>query len=637
MNCYKCATPLPDHSKFCMACGADVSSEGHQHDNTVNMEADPELLAALQADLGAEFVVERELGRGGMAIVYLGQDTHLGRKVAIKLLPPALTFGSGPGFIERFKREARTAATLDHPNIIPVYRVSTGGKLFWYVMKYLAGESLDVILKRDGRMSVERTVAIIAQVADALDYSHQNHVVHRDVKPANIMVDSRDRVTVTDFGIAKALEASGLTNSGATIGTPHYMSPEQCMGVGVTGAADQYSLAISVYHMLSGHLPFFADSVLELMRMHTMDPPPPLDVLRPDLPAGVVAAVERGLAKAAADRFPNCGDFASALAKAATEKETMARRPTSVVVRTVEENRIKIDQRRSLAPTTPMSVPAHAPPPKPEPKPRLTRRVAIATGALAAILVVGIFMFQRFRGGTSTGNVNAGDGVTQPVVRMSDPTPKPPTPEAEKTAAQTDSPAKTTPVPQPASLELRGVRRGATVTRDGQRVTGTSFDLRPGDTTRFVVSAQGFESWKQTFTPEAGQHLTANVALIPIRVIADLPETAKRSTAGPATNQSAPTQQPVTPRQSAPASVPAPVVAAPDLAYLTIGSKPSSSITINGRPAPSNPVSKFEVPAGRVVVRFQVTDSTGVWAVDTVLILQPGERRNVGFVPIRRP
>src|SRR5438105_2830090 len=125
MNCYKCATPLPDNSRFCLACGADVSDEGHTH--TVDIEPDPELLAALQTDLGSEFTVERELGRGGMAIVYLGHDKHLGRPVAIKLLPPMLTFGSGSAVIERFKREARTAATLDHPHIIPVYRVSTGG------------------------------------------------------------------------------------------------------------------------------------------------------------------------------------------------------------------------------------------------------------------------------------------------------------------------------------------------------------------------------------------------------------------------------------------------------------------------------------------------------------------------------
>src|SRR5688572_5714137 len=161
MNCYKCATPLPDNSRFCMACGADVSGEGHTHSHTGVTPPDPELMAALQAELGDDYVVERELGRGGMAIVFLGHDKHLGRKVAIKLLPPMLTFGSGPGFIERFKREARTAAKLDHQHIIPVYRVSTGGKLFWYVMKFLEGQSLDIIVKKEGALDVKRAVSII--------------------------------------------------------------------------------------------------------------------------------------------------------------------------------------------------------------------------------------------------------------------------------------------------------------------------------------------------------------------------------------------------------------------------------------------------------------------------------------------
>ncbi len=139
MNCYKCATPLPDNSRFCLSCGADVSGETGEHTLAVD-HPDPELQQKLQEELGTDYILERELGRGGMAVVYLGHDAALGRKIAVKVLPPELTFGSGGAIIERFKREARTAATLDHQHIIPVHRVSTGGKLFWYVMKYLEGE-----------------------------------------------------------------------------------------------------------------------------------------------------------------------------------------------------------------------------------------------------------------------------------------------------------------------------------------------------------------------------------------------------------------------------------------------------------------------------------------------------------------
>ena len=218
MNCFKCATPLPDGAKFCFTCGTDVSGEhGHASDKTIAVEPDPEIMTRLQADIGTEYVIEKELGRGGMAIVYLGHDASLGRKVAVKLLPPELTFSSG-SVIERFKREARTSATLDHPNIIPVYRVSQGKKLFWYVMKFLEGESLDTIVERDGQLAVDRTVDIVRQTADALDYAHQHQVIHRDIKPANIMIDAKGRVTVTDFGIAKALDAATLTATGSMIG-----------------------------------------------------------------------------------------------------------------------------------------------------------------------------------------------------------------------------------------------------------------------------------------------------------------------------------------------------------------------------------------------------------------------------------
>ena len=318
MKCFKCSTPIPDNSRFCSECGADVSGASHAHEATVAIEQDPQLFSRLQAELGTEYVLEKELGRGGMAIVYLGSDAHLGRKVAVKVLPPELTYGSRGSTIERFKREAQTAAKLDHPNIIPVYRVAQGGTLFWYVMKFLDGEPLDRILEREGQLTVERTVAIVSQVAEALDYAHQNQVVHRDVKPANVVVDKKGRVTVTDFGIAKALDANTLTASGSIVGTPYYMSPEQCKGKRVGPGADQYSLAVMAYQMLGGHVPFTGDSAVEIVHKHVADPVPPLGVLRPQLPEKLVAVVERGLAKTPEERFATVVDFARAL-KGASE------------------------------------------------------------------------------------------------------------------------------------------------------------------------------------------------------------------------------------------------------------------------------------------------------------------------------
>jgi Protein kinase domain len=315
MNCYKCATPIPDNSRFCSACGADVS--GDSTSPTLIAAPEPDLFQRLQSELGTEYILEKEIGRGGMAIVYGGRDAHLGRKVAVKVLPPELMYGGG-SMVERFKREAQTAAKLDHPNIIPVFRVSPGGKLCWYVMKYLEGESLDHILEREGQLAVDRACDILSQTAAALDYAHQNQVVHRDVKPANIVIDKKGWVTVTDFGIAKALDANTLTASGSIIGTPYYMSPEQCKGKKVGPAADQYSLAVMAYQMLGGHVPFTGDSAVEIVHKHVADPVPPLGVLRPQLPPKVVEVVERALAKTAEDRFASVSDFATAL-KAAAE------------------------------------------------------------------------------------------------------------------------------------------------------------------------------------------------------------------------------------------------------------------------------------------------------------------------------
>jgi len=260
--------------------------------------------------------------------VYLATETHLGRKVAIKVLPPDLTFGSGA--IDRFKREARTAATLDHANIIPIYRVSPGGRLFWYAMKYLGGQSLADLLKQESRLSLQRTIAILEQVASALDYAHRRNVIHRDIKPANIMLDDDDRVVITDFGIAKQLSTGGLTASGSAIGTPYYMSPEQCTAVKVlSGAADQYSVRVMTYQMLSGALPFDGDSVIEILQKHCTAAPPPLDVLCPGLPRHVYAAIEKALSKKPEERFATVKAFVGALKQPSADLPTTpTRRPS---------------------------------------------------------------------------------------------------------------------------------------------------------------------------------------------------------------------------------------------------------------------------------------------------------------------
>ncbi len=281
----------------------------------------------LRDETKGEYVVGKMLGRGGMAVVYLADETRLGRKVALKVLPPELTFGHG---VDRFLREAKTAATLDHPHIIPIYRIASGGKLFWYAMKYLEGKSLEDVLREQGTYSLAETIELLEQVADALDYAHEHQVIHRDIKPANVMLDSRNRVIITDFGIAKALSEGALTASGSVIGTPYFMSPEQGMGKPVAGAADQYSVAVMAFRMLAGHIPFDGDSAIDILHKHCMMEAPRLEDSMPQMPKHVCDAIDKALSKKAADRFPNIRTFVKAL-KDPSMKYTRASARTEVI------------------------------------------------------------------------------------------------------------------------------------------------------------------------------------------------------------------------------------------------------------------------------------------------------------------
>jgi hypothetical protein len=333
VDCQRCKTPIPDTSRFCMNCGAVVSGDTGLGTTDLLAQAGAELLVLLREALADDFVVERELGRGGMAAVFLARETALDRPVAIKVLPPELTFGKG--MVDRFIREARTAAGLGHPHIIPIYRVSpASGRLFWYAMKYVEGTDLASVLAGASAVPIPRALGVLDCVAQALDYAHRNGVIHRDVKPANIMLTEADWVYVTDFGIAKALGSTALTGSGGMIGTPHYMSPEQCRGQPVTAAADQYSLAVMTYQILGRRLPFAGDSVIDIVTQHATSDPPALREIRPDLPEAVSRVVQRGMAKDPAARFRSTLDFVSAV-RAALAADNVGERTTEPVPRVV--------------------------------------------------------------------------------------------------------------------------------------------------------------------------------------------------------------------------------------------------------------------------------------------------------------
>ena len=309
--CTHCGTSLGAGVQFCPRCGTSVSGAAGEAVATVPIRTsdtarDAMLTALRQATLG-EYEILAELGRGGMATVYLAHDLPLDRKVAIKVLAPALLL-MGEGMVERFKREARTAAALSHPHIIPIYAVKESDRILYFVMKHVRGRALDAVIHDVGRLPIPMVQTILAQVGDALAYAHRHGVIHRDIKSANIMLDDEGWAVVTDFGIAKVEEAQGLTMTGVTVGTPAYMSPEQCATCEVTGSSDQYSLGVVAYEMLTGHLPFKSNSSMSVMYAHFNATARPVTELRPDCPPNLAAAVMQMLEKEPEDRWPTMDD-----------------------------------------------------------------------------------------------------------------------------------------------------------------------------------------------------------------------------------------------------------------------------------------------------------------------------------------
>jgi predicted Ser/Thr protein kinase len=274
--------------------------------------------------LAGQYLVERELGRGGMGVVYLARDLKLDRAVALKVLPPALA--ADAVVRERFLREARTAARLAHPNVVPVHRADEIGGTAFFTMAYVDGESLAERLEARGVMAPADAVRVLRDVAWALAYAHAHGVVHRDVKPENILLDrATGRALVTDFGIAHQREALGegaarLTRDGHVLGTLHYMSPEQVSGLAVDGRSDLYALGVVAYLALGGRLPFGDLAGPAVLVAHATRPAPPLGSVRPELPAALTAVVDRCLAKDPDARYATGEQMAEALERAlATE------------------------------------------------------------------------------------------------------------------------------------------------------------------------------------------------------------------------------------------------------------------------------------------------------------------------------
>ena len=266
------------------------------------------------AALGVQYEIESEIGRGGMSVVYRARDRRLNRPVAIKVLPPELAHDAA--IRTRFTREAQMAAQLTHAHIVPIYDVGEQDGLAYFVMAIVHGGNLATLLTGEPRQPVEEARRLLSEIADALAYAHLRGVIHRDIKPDNILLDeSSGRAMVTDFGIARAMEMSSrLTATGIAVGTPAYMSPEQALGDReVDGRSDIYSLGVLGYQMLTGRLPFSAGNSMALLLKHVSEPPRPIAELRTDAPKSLREAIERALMKSPEDRWPNATSMREAL------------------------------------------------------------------------------------------------------------------------------------------------------------------------------------------------------------------------------------------------------------------------------------------------------------------------------------
>jgi serine/threonine protein kinase len=308
-QCQRCGAAIAPGSRFCPSCGRQVLDPGA---STLLLGAtDDALLAEVRHALSGEYDIEREVGRGAMAVVYRATEAGLGRRVALKVLPPEMTLSHE--LTERFKREARLAASLEHPSIIPVYREGQAGRFLFMAMKFIEGRSLEHIIESQGPLPVDVVIVVLRAATSALAYAHERGIVHRDIKSANILVDRDGRVVVTDFGIARAAEDGSLTSTGTMVGTPYFMSPEQCAARRIGPQSDQYSLGVVAFQMLTGSVPFQAETLPGIMHHHFYTQVPDIATARLDVPAALRELIDRALAKKPEHRFASTQAMVAAL------------------------------------------------------------------------------------------------------------------------------------------------------------------------------------------------------------------------------------------------------------------------------------------------------------------------------------
>ena len=486
MTCAQCGREIALGARFCGHCGAQASDPA-----AATLVLPPEdsnaLLARLRLVFAGDYEVERELGRGGMAAVFKATEMPLKRTVALKVLLPEL--GLTATAAERFKREASLVAGLDHPNIVQVYRVGQAGGIFYIAMRFVQGRSLHAILETQGAIPLPAVIAILRGATRGLAFAHQRGVVHRDVKGGNILVDTDGRVLISDFGVALRAADVSVTAAGTVIGTPAFMSPEQCAGHRARPQSDQYALGILAYQMLVGAMPFESETIAGLMQHHFFTPVPNMHVARDDVPPALVTLLLQALAKDPDRRFRTTREMLEALEAIPFSEED--RRQSERILcdlaagATVPRLAIRALPAMAAAPTLALGAPAM--------RARRWRSLVWIGGGLAAAIALGLGLAVR------AGRTGQGAG---PVARqlttldtLEPPKPQPPPP---------------LPSPPTGKLRVLTAPPNAVILVDGRPVgVGSVFDVKlAAGARRLQISAPGYQEFDTTITVTVGQTLS---------------------------------------------------------------------------------------------------------------------------------
>jgi hypothetical protein len=610
MFCSRCGSEITGKSKFCPSCGLDLMATTPVHAIATGAMEETDLV---REALAAEYDIIEELGRGGMAMVYRARDRHLEREVAIKVLPFSLAFDSE--FVERFQREARTAAQLEHPNIIPIYRVGRSGRVIYFVMKFLRGGSVATVLGERRKLMPPEIRRLLLEAGSALGYAAQRGIVHRDIKPDNIMFDEFGQCVLTDFGIAKAASGQRLTGTGMSIGTPHYMSPEQARAQAIDGRSDIYSLGVVAYQALTGTVPYDGEDSFSIGYKHITEPVPVPQLITAD-ERRRFEVITRMLMKDPADRFQSCEELVASLqgqpiAAAGSVRASVATAGVGAGTGPTVPSPVLGGPALIVSqPTPPIESPLvnrRATPRERRDEPRRVadRSVAMrrATGSsglgwLWLLLAIaggagGAFYYYSQRGfapfaaaatdsaAAASDSARIADSLRSAPPPPSDPAASPP-PSAPAAADSAPRAAAPAPTPAPArrtrpqaaprapaaatpgdsgSVRLVGLPRGSTVLIDERPVLEPTTLLSAGPHV-LAISAPRFNFFTDTIVIRAGDTLQLTPELLPIGAAAQAP----------------PATQPAAPAPPAPASDPC----APGAAYNRDGS------CFDDRPKPVN-------------------------------------------------